>query len=92
LRSPSRCWNRGVIDVNAPVAQWWPGFATNGKAALTVLDVLTHRAGVFAPELVATLQNWSHDDRVRQAMEQATGRAVCCRICRTSTGGFWPRW
>ena len=40
---------RGAVDVNATVASDWPAFAANGKAELTVLDVLTHRAGVFTP-------------------------------------------
>lgn len=42
--------DRGVLDVAAPVAQYVPDFAANGKGELTVLDVLTHRAGVFTPE------------------------------------------
>ena len=66
--------DRGVIDVNAPVSQWWPEFAANGKASLTVLDVLTHRAGVFAPELVSNPKAWGDDERVRQSMEQASPR------------------
>lgn len=37
---------RGQLDVDAPVARYWPEFATNGKAAITVRDVLTHGAGV----------------------------------------------
>lgn len=37
---------RGNLDYDAPVASYWPEFAQNGKAAVTVRDVLTHRAGV----------------------------------------------
>lgn len=65
---------RGVIDVNAPVAKYWPRFATNGKGELTVLDVLTHRAGVLVPELVRAPRDWRDDVKVRTALENATPR------------------
>ncbi len=37
---------RGLIDYDAPVARYWPEFATNGKGAITVRHVLSHRSGV----------------------------------------------
>jgi CubicO group peptidase (beta-lactamase class C family) len=36
----------GRIDLDQPVAHYWPGFAHNGKQAVTVRMVLSHRAGV----------------------------------------------
>ena len=39
---------RGLIDYDAPVARYWPEFATKGKAAITVRDILTHRAGLMS--------------------------------------------
>jgi len=36
----------GRLDLDAPVAQYWPEFAANGKAAITVRQVLSHRAGL----------------------------------------------
>jgi CubicO group peptidase (beta-lactamase class C family) len=39
---------RGRIDVERPVAAYWPEFARNGKHEITVHDVLTHRSGVSA--------------------------------------------
>jgi len=39
---------RGLIDYAAPLARYWPEFASNGKADITVHHVLTHRSGVFA--------------------------------------------
>lgn len=65
---------RGAIDVSAPVAQYFPEFAANGKAAITVLDVLTHRAGVFTPALIASPHDWGNADRVRAALIEATPR------------------
>jgi CubicO group peptidase (beta-lactamase class C family) len=38
--------NRGLVDVNAPVARYWPEFAQNGKETLAVRYVLDHRAGL----------------------------------------------
>jgi CubicO group peptidase (beta-lactamase class C family) len=38
--------DRGLVDVNAPVAKYWPEFAANGKASLPVRFILDHRAGL----------------------------------------------
>ncbi|MCH8541941.1 MAG: beta-lactamase family protein [Alcanivorax sp.] len=37
----------GKLDYDDPVAQHWPEFAANGKADITVRDLLTHRAGLY---------------------------------------------
>src|SRR6476469_315565 len=49
---------RGLVDVEAPVAKYWPEFAANGKGEITVADVLRHRAGIFTPELVMSSRDW----------------------------------
>ena len=41
-----RLADRGLIDYDAPVCEYWPEFAANGKAQLTVRDVMRHRAGL----------------------------------------------
>ncbi|MFI1917400.1 serine hydrolase domain-containing protein [Nocardia sp. NPDC020380] len=41
-----RLADRGLIDYDAAVADYWPEFAANGKAGITVRDVLRHRAGL----------------------------------------------
>jgi CubicO group peptidase (beta-lactamase class C family) len=41
-----RLADRGLIDYNAPVAEFWPEFGANGKSALTVREVMRHRAGL----------------------------------------------
>lgn len=41
-----RLADRGLIDYDAPVAEYWPEFAANGKANITVRDVMRHRAGL----------------------------------------------
>jgi CubicO group peptidase (beta-lactamase class C family) len=40
--------DRGELDLVAPVARYWPEFATNGKEAVTVSMMLNHTAGVPA--------------------------------------------
>lgn len=39
---------RGALDLDAPVAKYWPEFATNGKADIPVRWLLSHRAGLVA--------------------------------------------
>jgi CubicO group peptidase (beta-lactamase class C family) len=39
---------RGALDLDAPVAAYWPEFAANGKAEIPVRWLLTHQAGVAA--------------------------------------------
>jgi len=38
--------DRGLIDVNAPIAKYWPEFAQNGKEKLPVRYALDHRAAL----------------------------------------------
>ncbi|MFF7172248.1 serine hydrolase domain-containing protein [Streptomyces pseudovenezuelae] len=39
---------RGALDLDAPVAKYWPEFATNGKADIPVRWLLSHQAGLIA--------------------------------------------
>ncbi len=39
---------RGQVDLDAPVARYWPAFAAGGKGAVTVRMLLSHRAGLPA--------------------------------------------
>ncbi len=41
-----RLVDRGLIDYDAPVSEYWPEFGANGKAAITVRDMMQHRAGL----------------------------------------------
>ncbi|MGH3576755.1 MAG: serine hydrolase domain-containing protein, partial [Mycobacterium sp.] len=43
-----RLVDRGLIDYDAPVAEYWPEFGANGKAEITVRQVMRHRAGLSA--------------------------------------------
>lgn len=39
---------RGLLDVDAPVASYWPEFAAEGKGSIPVRWLLTHQAGLPA--------------------------------------------
>jgi CubicO group peptidase (beta-lactamase class C family) len=41
---------RGAVDLDAPVAEYWPEFAAEGKQDLPVRLLLTHQAGLVALE------------------------------------------
>jgi CubicO group peptidase (beta-lactamase class C family) len=50
--------DRGLLDVSRPVAQYVPEFGQAGKGEVTVLDVLTHRAGVLVSALWDSPHLW----------------------------------
>ena len=41
-----RLVDRGLLAYDVPVAQYWPEFGANGKAAITIRAVMAHRAGL----------------------------------------------
>jgi len=45
-----RLVEQGLLDIDVPLAHYWPEFAANGKQAITTRMVLTHRAGLAAVE------------------------------------------
>ncbi|MEW2418213.1 serine hydrolase domain-containing protein [Streptomyces sp. NPDC046866] len=44
---------RGLVDLDAPIADLWPEFAAHGKGGATLRDALTHRIGI--PQLPSGL-------------------------------------
>ncbi|WP_218134292.1 serine hydrolase [Collimonas sp. OK242] len=55
---------QGRIDLDAPVARYWPAFGAHGKAYITVRELLSHTSGL-APDL-----NLSDDWQGKQAAMQ----------------------
>jgi CubicO group peptidase (beta-lactamase class C family) len=47
----------GALDVDAPVAQYWPEFAANGKADVPVSYLLSHQVGLAWIEGAITLED-----------------------------------
>jgi CubicO group peptidase (beta-lactamase class C family) len=54
--------DRGLVDLDAPVATYWPEFAANGKEGVLVRNVMSHSAGLsgFEPPLAkaSALYDW----------------------------------
>lgn len=51
-----RLVERGLLDLDAPVAAYWPEFAAEGKGEISLRWVLGHRAGVPAVDAALTLE------------------------------------
>ena len=45
-----RLVEQGLLDLNAPVAKYWPEFAEAGKAGVPIHMLLTHRVGLPSGE------------------------------------------
>jgi CubicO group peptidase (beta-lactamase class C family) len=66
-----RLVDRGLIDYEAPVAEYWPEFGANGKSEITVREVMRHRAGLSA------LRGASKNDLLNhEVMEQRLAAAA----------------
>ncbi len=64
--------DRGQIDYDAPVADYWPEFAQHGKDGVTVRHVLTHSAGLHRMRtLVDSAQRMLDWDYMVGALERA---------------------
>ena len=53
--------DRGLIDLDAPIAEYWPEFAANGKAEIPVRHIFCHATGVpsFEPPMgLPDLNDW----------------------------------
>jgi CubicO group peptidase (beta-lactamase class C family) len=53
--------DRGELDVDAPVARYWPEFAANGKQGVLVRHVMSYASGVSGldqPAVVEDLYDW----------------------------------
>jgi CubicO group peptidase (beta-lactamase class C family) len=37
---------RGLLEVDAPIARYWPEFGVNGKETITITHALSHRSGI----------------------------------------------
>ena len=60
--------SRGWIDYDAPVAEYWPEFAQNGKGAVTVRQLLSHEAGLVWTDEPLGIEDLSDLDRVSRAL------------------------
>ncbi|MBX9398164.1 beta-lactamase family protein [Streptomyces sp. TRM72054] len=64
--------DRGLLDLDAPVATYWPEFAAAGKDSVLVRHLLSHRAGLSGlrePHSFADLCDWEVTTRRLAATE-----------------------
>ena len=59
----------GRLDLDAPVARYWPAFGGQGKAGITVRDAMSHRAGLAALDIDLTKADVLAWDPVLRAIE-----------------------
>jgi CubicO group peptidase (beta-lactamase class C family) len=63
---------RGDLNLDAPVVEYWPEFGAQGKGAITVRDVLSHRAGLAAFEERISIEDFiAWDPAVERLAAQA---------------------
>jgi uncharacterized protein YbbC (DUF1343 family) len=60
---------RGKINLDAPVARYWPTFGANGKNAIHVRDLLKHSSGLSAGLKVASIRS-GYGEALKQIVAQ----------------------
>ncbi len=55
---------RGLVDLDAPIAAYWPEFGCRGKEKATVRHAFLHQAGIPARGLYPQIPTWWNWDRV----------------------------
>lgn len=64
--------DRGVLDLDVPVAEYWPQFAAEGKAGIPLRWVLGHRSGVVAVDPPLTAADIARGTPVSDALAAAS--------------------
>jgi CubicO group peptidase (beta-lactamase class C family) len=64
--------DRGVLDLGAPVAAYWPEFARNGKGQILVRWLLTHQAGLAAIDARVSYADFLAWEPVIRLLEEQT--------------------
>jgi CubicO group peptidase (beta-lactamase class C family) len=64
--------DRGLVELDVPVAKYWPEFGKNGKGSITVRQAASHRAGLYSIARVIDsaeeMFDWDHMVRVVEDM------------------------
>ncbi|MEU1209214.1 serine hydrolase domain-containing protein [Nocardia sp. NPDC005825] len=66
-----RLADRGLLDYDRPVAEYWPEFAAAGKEFITVRDLLNHRAGLHRVRGLITGDAFLDHDTMAAALASA---------------------
>ena len=60
---------RGLIDINTAIADFIPEFGLHNKSDITVLDVLTHTAGLVVPSISQQYKCCDHEVALAQLID-----------------------
>lgn len=66
--------DKGLLDINAPIAEVFPEFAENGKDKITTNDILTHRSGILLPHLHGKFEIWNDKEEILKQLVDARPR------------------
>jgi CubicO group peptidase (beta-lactamase class C family) len=75
-------WDRGLLDLDQPIAAYWPEFAQNGKDTITTRQVLVHNSGLPGVGHVLSADDAGDWDRMVSLIERAAlwyepGTVIC---------------
>lgn len=66
------CFNmlvdRGVLDLDEPILNYWPAFGANGKEDVTTRMLLNHRAGLSCLDAPVTLEDFRHPEMLHERL------------------------
>lgn len=98
--------DRGVVDLRAPVAAYWPEFAKNGKGGITLSQAASHRAGLYSiARLIGSSEemfDWDHMVQLIEDMSPVhepdtdfgyhawTGGWIIGEVLQRATGQSFP--
>ncbi len=60
--------SKGLFDLDAPVADYWPQFAQEGKGKITVRQLLAHQAGMISVDTRLDPRTLADHDRLAEIM------------------------
>lgn len=64
--------DRGLVELDVPVARYWPEFGKNGKGIITIRQAASHRAGLYSIARVIDsaeeMFDWDHMVRLIEDM------------------------
>jgi CubicO group peptidase (beta-lactamase class C family) len=64
--------DRGELNLDLPVAHYWPEFAQHGKQAITVRQVFSHQSGVAHVQGIVPIGGFSDWDLMIRLIEETT--------------------
>jgi CubicO group peptidase (beta-lactamase class C family) len=64
-------WDRGLLDLDEPIATYWPEFAQNGKDTVTARHVLVHSSGLPGYGQILSIDVVQQWDRMVSMIERA---------------------